>query len=29
MQTSLWKFSNEIVIAHAAAGPAAVFFLFR
>lgn len=29
MQTSPWKFSNEIVVALAAAGPAAVFFLFR
>lgn len=28
MQTSLWKFSNEIVIAHAAAGPAVFFFFF-
>lgn len=28
MQTSLWKFFNEIVIAHATAGPAAVFFFF-
>lgn len=26
MQTSPWKFSNEIVVALAAAGPAAVFF---
>lgn len=28
IQTSLWKFSNEIVIAHAAAGPTAAFFFF-